>query len=89
MTTGSYFTPAIAKMLLAPDRRGDDDRLTRRQVEILKLIARGLASKQIGFELGISSKTVDVHRARLMERLDINDVASLTMYAVRMGLVQI
>ena len=89
MTTGSYFTSAIAKMLLAPDRRGDDDRLTRRQVEILKLIAQGLASKEIGFELGISSKTVDVHRSRLMERLNINDVASLTLYAVRMGLVQV
>ena len=88
MTTGGYFTSAIAKLLMAPAERGFDDLLTRRQVEILKLLAQGMASKEIGFELGISSKTVDVHRARLMERLQIHDVASLTLYAVRKGLVQ-
>ena len=61
--------------------------LTERQLEILKLIARGFASKEIAFQLGLSSKTVDVHRARIMERLNIGDVASLTLYSVRQGLV--
>jgi DNA-binding NarL/FixJ family response regulator len=88
MATGSYFSPAIAQRLLQPSEPTVDDELTHRQVEILKLIAQGRASKEIAFELGLSPKTVDVHRARIMERLQINDIASLTLYAVRKGLIK-
>src|SRR6476661_8398842 len=88
MATGSYFSPAIALRLLQPSEPTVDDELTPRQVEILKLIAQGRASKEIAFELGLSPKTVDVHRARIMERLRLNDIASLTLYAVRKGLVK-
>lgn len=88
MATGSYFSPVVAQRLLEPEVQAADDGLTQRQVEILKLIAQGKASKEIAFELGLSPKTVDVHRARIMERLRLNDVASLTRYAVRKGLVQ-
>jgi DNA-binding NarL/FixJ family response regulator len=88
MASGSYFSPSIAKRLLQPSEPTADDELTQRQVEILKLIALGRASKEIAFQLGLSSKTVDVHRARIMERLGLNDIASLTRYAVRKGLVK-
>ena len=88
MATGSYFSPAIAQRLLQPSEPTIDDELTQRQIEILKLIAQGRASKEIAFELGLSPKTVDVHRARIMERLRLNDIASLTLYAVRKGLVK-
>ena len=88
MTMGSYFSPAIAQRLLQPSEPTADDELTHRQVEILKLIAQGRASKEIAFELGLSSKTVDVHRARIMDRLRLNDIASLTLYAVRKGLIK-
>jgi DNA-binding NarL/FixJ family response regulator len=88
MATGSYFSPAIAQRLLQPSEPTADDELTHRQVEILKLIAQGRASKEIAYELGLSPKTVDVHRARIMERLHLNDIASLTLYAVRKGLVK-
>ena len=88
MATGSYFSPAIAQRLLQPSEPTADDELTHRQVEILKLIAHGKASKEIAFELGLSPKTVDVHRARIMERLHLNDIASLTLYAVRKGLIK-
>lgn len=88
MATGSYFSPAIAQRLLQPSEPSVDDELTHRQVEILKLIAQGRASKEIAFELGLSPKTVDVHRARIMERLQLNDIASLTRYAVRKGLIK-
>jgi DNA-binding NarL/FixJ family response regulator len=88
MATGSYFSPAIAQRLLQPSEPTVDDELTHRQVEILRLIAQGRASKEIAFELGLSPKTVDVHRARIMERLHLNDIASLTLYAVRKGLVK-
>ena len=88
MATGSYFSAAVAQRLLQPSEPTVDDELTHRQVEILKLIAQGKASKEIAYELGLSPKTVDVHRARIMERLRLNDIASLTLYAVRKGLIK-
>ena len=88
MTMGSYFSPAIAQRLMQPSEPTAHDELTQRQIEILKLIAQGRASKEIAFELGLSSKTVDVHRARIMDRLRLNDIASLTLYAVRKGLIK-
>ena len=88
MLSGSYYSPSIAQRLLQPSEPTADDELTQRQVEILKLIAQGRASKEIAFELGLSPKTVDVHRARIMDRLQLNDIASLTLYAVRKGLVK-
>jgi DNA-binding NarL/FixJ family response regulator len=88
MTMGNYFSPAIAQRLLQPSEPAASDELTQRQLEILKLIAQGRASKEIAFELGLSPKTVDVHRARIMDRLQLNDIASLTLYAVRKGLIK-
>jgi DNA-binding NarL/FixJ family response regulator len=86
--TGSYFSATVARQLLEPTEPGVGEQLTERQIEILTLMAEGLAAKEIGFRLGLSSKTVDAHRARIMDRLGINDVASLTLYALRKGLVQ-
>jgi DNA-binding NarL/FixJ family response regulator len=63
--------------------------LTPRQREILKLVAEGLSTKAIGQSLNISVKTVESHRAQLMDRLDIHDVASLVRYAIKMGLVKV
>jgi DNA-binding NarL/FixJ family response regulator len=88
MTSGRYFSPAVAHLLLMPSEPAPQDLLTARQLEILTLIAQGRASKEIAFKLGLSPKTVDVHRARIMERLELNDVASLTRYAVRTGLIK-
>jgi PAS domain S-box-containing protein len=65
-----------------------DDRLTPRQREILHFIARGFATREIAAQLHVSTKTVESHRAQLMQRLNIHDVAGLTRYAIRMGLVQ-
>jgi DNA-binding NarL/FixJ family response regulator len=88
MATGSYFSGAMTRQLLEPAEPGAAQELTERQVEILTLMARGRSAKEIGFDLGLSSKTVDAHRARIMERLGLNDIASLTLYAVRKGLVK-
>ena len=64
-------------------------RLTPRQREILTLIAEGHNTREIGCRLNISVKTVESHRAQLMERLDIHDVASLVRFAIKMGLVKV
>jgi DNA-binding NarL/FixJ family response regulator len=61
-------------------------RLTPRQREVLRLIAAGHTSQAIANALGISVKTVETHRAQIMERLDIHDVAGLVRYALRIGL---
>ena len=89
MTTGSYFGNGVAQLLLQRAEETAVDLLTARQLEVLTLLAQGKSSKQIGFELGLSSKTIDVHRANIMQRLALSDVASLTLYAVRNGLVKV
>jgi two-component system response regulator NreC len=61
--------------------------LTFREREILKLIAEGFRSKEISEELCISVKTVEKHRANLMEKLNLHNVQALTMYAIGKGLV--
>jgi DNA-binding NarL/FixJ family response regulator len=63
--------------------------LTPRQREILQLIAEGQSTKEIGYRLTLSNKTVETHRRLLMERLGIHDVAGLARFAVRTGLVAV
>ena len=67
--------------------KGPVDPLTPRQREILQLIAEGRNTKEIAGTLGISIKTVEAHRAQLMDRLDIHEVAGLVRYALRMGMI--
>lgn len=61
--------------------------LTPRQAEILRFVASGKTTKEIARTLGISPKTVEFHRARLMERLGMHDVTALTRFAVQRGLI--
>jgi DNA-binding NarL/FixJ family response regulator len=63
--------------------------LSPRQKEILKAIAEGRTTKQIAYDLGLSVKTIETHRAQIMERLGIRDVAGLVRFAVRVGLVSV
>ena len=90
----SYLSPAVSKHVIADYLRrtaGEartPELITPRQREILRLIALGRTTKAIAHILGISAKTVETHRAQLMERLDIYDVAGLVRYAIRIGLVK-
>jgi DNA-binding NarL/FixJ family response regulator len=86
VTQGCYLSAAVARSLLLPAACAGDE-LTPRQVQILTGLARGRTSKQIGHDLDLSPKTVDAHRCRIMHRLGINDIAGLTRYALRKGLV--
>src|SRR3984885_8091532 len=65
------------------------ERLTPRQREVLQLIAEGHTTKEIAKKLGISPKTAETYRGELMKTLDIHDIASLTRYAIRMGLISV
>ncbi|MHC1765727.1 MAG: response regulator [Verrucomicrobiia bacterium] len=90
-----FFTPSIAKRLaeskpLAASSavRRKVATLSSREVEALQLIAEGKANKQIAAELGISIKTVEKHRQRLMQKLGIHDTAGLTRYAIAAGVIE-
>lgn len=87
-----FVTPVVAARLVdyvSTSRQGSQTTpaLTPRQREILILIATSHTTKVIADTLGISVKTVEMHRARLMERLNVRDIAGLVRHAVRTGLV--
>ena len=63
-------------------------KLTHREGEVLKLIAEGLSSKEVASQLGISFRTAVCHRYRIMQKLEIHDLATLVKYAIRCGVVQ-
>src|SRR5690349_12473118 len=65
------------------------DTLTPRERDVMKLVVRGLLNKQIAFELGTVEKTVKVHRARVMEKLEVKSVAALVMLAARVGITSL
>ena len=65
-----------------------EESLTAREREVLQLIAEGKTTKEISAILGASVKTADAHRTRLMQKLDIHDIAGLTRYAIRLGLIE-
>jgi len=85
-----YVSPNLSRLSptnpLAPTRGAG---LTARQIEVLQLIAMGGSTKDIADTLKISVKTVETHRAQLMDRLGIHDIAGLVRYAIRVGLVTI
>jgi len=61
--------------------------LSRREREVLSLVAQGFSTREVALRLGIGVKTVETHRARIMDRLDIDSVAGLTKYAITRGLL--
>ena len=89
----TYLSPPISRQVVDSymQRVGQVDDplavLTGRQREILQLIAEGSSTKDIARKLNLSVKTVETHRAQLMERLDIHEVAGLVRFAIRHGLV--
>ncbi|SMC19647.1 two component transcriptional regulator, LuxR family [Andreprevotia lacus DSM 23236] len=97
-----YLSPRISHHLVATLQRdaapvadavshapAGDALLTERQVEVLQGIARSLTTKQIARELNISPKTVEFHRAQIIERLGVRDVVSLVRKAAKLGLVDL
>lgn len=91
---GLYFEGEVARLISESIDSSDAhdpsalSTLTRRELEILKLIAESNSTRTIAQMLGISVKTAENHRTNLMKKLDIHDVASLTRFAIRQGLVE-
>jgi two-component system, NarL family, response regulator NreC len=86
-----YLSPGISRVVVdayLSKSSMSDDPLSSREHEVLQLIAEGKSTKDVASLLGISVKTAESHRSRLMGKLDIHETASLVRYAVRRGLVQ-
>jgi len=92
-----FFSPAVTKRLHRPDGKSLDRdggsqsrnvRLSSREMEVLQLIAEGKANKETAAELGISIKTVEKHREKVMSKLNIHDTSGLTRYAISAGIIE-
>lgn len=87
----TYLSPGASKRLVeratGKAAAGPLDVLTSRQREVLRLIAEGIHTKEIAHRLRLSPKTVEAHRAQIMERLDIRDIPGLVRLAIRAGLI--
>jgi DNA-binding NarL/FixJ family response regulator len=86
-----YLSPGVGAAVADAIRTGGPapaERLTAREREVLQLVAEGKTTKEIATILNVSVKTADSHRTRLMQKLDIHDIAGLTRCAIRLGLIQ-
>ena len=91
----SFFSPAVAR-LMSDDyarQRGEDavdryESLSEREREIFQLVAEGKTNKEMAALLFISPSTVETHRARIMEKLDLHSAAEIVLYAVRRGVIR-
>lgn len=92
-----FFSPNVSKLMIeefikraqAHPALANASPLTKRENEILHLIAQGFTNTQIADKLFLSVRTVDTHRTNLMQKLDIHDTASLVRYAIQTGLIDV
>jgi two-component system, NarL family, response regulator NreC len=91
---GMYLSPAIAKTAALANLKagssggvtGQAEQLTKRELQVLQLIAEGKSTKDIAARLELSVKTVETHRKQIMDKLEIRSIAGLTKYCIREGL---
>ncbi len=92
MAGGSYFSPQLLASLTDRMRTREDasdEQLSSREREILVLVCRGLSNQEIADELFISKRTVDKHRANILEKTGCKNTASLVVFAIRNGIVEV
>jgi DNA-binding NarL/FixJ family response regulator len=91
LSTGEFFSQHV-RVLDSHGQKPEGKRrigsLTSREREVLQLLAEGQANKQIGSMLGISSKTAETHRARIMAKLDLHSITELVRYAIRNRIIE-
>jgi DNA-binding NarL/FixJ family response regulator len=86
-----YLSPGVSRTVVdafLTKTELSSDPLTSRERQVLQLISEGKSTKEVASVLGISTKTAESHRTRLMQKLDIHETAGLVRYAIRHGLVQ-
>jgi len=88
---GVYLSPSISRAVVEAYLSKTElpsDRLSSRERQVLQLVGEGKSTKEVAALLGISVKTAESHRSRVMQKLDIHETASLVRYAIRRGLIQ-
>jgi len=86
-----YLSPGVSRVVVEAYLAKTElppDPLTSRERQVLQLVAEGKTTKEVAAILGVSVKTAESHRTRLMRKLEIHETAGLVRYAVRRGLVQ-
>jgi DNA-binding NarL/FixJ family response regulator len=83
----TFFDPQVEQPAVLKGERGDS--LTPRELQVLQMIVEGKSNKEIASDLNLSSNTVAVHRANIMNALGIHKTAELVVYAIRAGLVNV
>ena len=86
-----YLTPGVSEVVVQAYLAKTDlppEPLSLREREVLQLIAEGKTTKEVAVVLGISVKTAESHRTRMMEKLNVHETASLVRYAIKRGIVQ-
>ncbi len=86
---GKYYDPSVAHLTGRNGKQTATEELTPREREVAQLIAEGHSTKEIASLLGVSAKTIDKHRTRMMEKLRVHDAVAVTRYAIQAGLVSI
>jgi two-component system response regulator NreC len=96
MVNGYYLSPKVTSIVVgeylddsAKIHTGDKVKLTDREREVLQLIAEGKTSKQIALILHVSPKTIETHRRKLLDKIEVSGVAELTKYAIREGITSV
>jgi two-component system response regulator NreC len=102
MSGEQFFSPGISRIIVEgfvkrakeqeqedlPSSATADQKLTKREIEVLKYIAEGYTNRQIAEALFLSFRTINTHRANIMQKLNIHDTAGLVRYAMNMGLIK-
>ena len=86
-----YLSPGISRAVVGAylsKTEVQSDPLSARERQVLQLVGEGKSAKEVAQQLGVSVKTVESHRARLMRKLDLHETAGLVRYAIRHGLIQ-
>jgi DNA-binding NarL/FixJ family response regulator len=91
LQNGVYLSPGISRTLVEAYLSGTAmpaDPLTPRERQVLQLVAEGKTTKEVAMVLGLSVKTAETHRTKIMRKLEIHETAGLVRYAIRRGLVR-
>ncbi len=91
-----YISPSVAGVVMddyldnSPEKEGSlRALLTSRELEVLQLMAEGKSTKQIALSLDLSTKTIESHRNKVMQKIDVSNIADLTKYAIREGIISL
>ncbi|MDX1952034.1 MAG: response regulator transcription factor [Verrucomicrobiota bacterium] len=86
---GTFLSPSVSPLLLDQEEQTSRNELTRREIDVLRLLSDGLSNKQIADQLNLSVRTVETHREKIISKTGIGHIAGLTRFAITKGYVSL